>query len=303
MTAVGRHWLVGILLATIAVASVAAEPRVLIVREESVVAQQTAELLARELSSTGWAVAEATTMDDRSFAGHAEGEQALIALGSRAFSSALKHSRGKPIIGALLARGSLDFVAPERGDHWSAILLDQPIDRWINLINAAFPGVQQIGMLASPVGQKAAIAVERRLMERGLTLTIERVATLEDVVPAIERLVPHMDVLLAMPDPFAHNRNTVQPLLLTTYRAGIPVVAYSESYQHAGAVIALYSTIPQIVAQIVDSMRRIQDGKTLPNVQMPRYFTVGVNRAVARSLGLSLPPAEDIEGRLRGLGQ
>ncbi len=302
MIAVRRHWLAGLLLAIVFVASAAAEPYVLIVRDESAVALQTAELLASELSTAGWTVVETTT-DDRSFAGRVEGEQALIALGSRAFGSALKHSRGKPVIGALLARGSLDVIAPGSGDRWSAILLDQPIDRWINLIKAAFPGVQRIGMLASPVGQKAATTLERRLAERGLTLAIEPVATLEDVVPAIERLVPRMDVLLAMPDPFAHNRNTVQPLLLTTYRAGIPVVAYSEPYQHAGAVVALYSTIPQIVAQIVDSVRRIQDGKTLPNVQIPRYFTVGVNRAVARSLGLSLPPAEDIEERLRGLGQ
>ena len=38
-----------------------------------------------------------------------------------------------------------------------------------------------------------------------------------------------------------------QPLLLTTYRAGVPIVAYSESYLQAGAVVALYSTPPQIV--------------------------------------------------------
>jgi ABC-type uncharacterized transport system substrate-binding protein len=112
-----------------------------------------------------------------------------------------------------------------------------------------------------------------------------------------------MGVLLAMPDSLAHNRNTVQPLLLTTYRAGIPVVAYSESYQQAGAVLALYSTVPQVVAQVVDSLQQIREGKALPNHQSPRYFTVGVNSAVARSLGLALPTADEIGGRLRSLAQ
>ncbi|MBU1235351.1 MAG: hypothetical protein KJ634_05060 [Gammaproteobacteria bacterium] len=303
MTAVRRHWPVGFLLAIIAVASVAAEPRVLIVREESAVAQQTAEMLARELSAAGWAVAEVTATDDPSVAGRAEGEQAVVALGARAFGSAVRRARGKPIVSALLTRGSFDDIASGSRERSSAILLDQPIDRWIDLINATFPGVKRVGMLTGPAGQRAAAAVERRLVERGMTLSIERIAKLEDVVPAIEHLVPRMDVLLAMPDPLAHNRNTVQPLLLTTYRAGIPVVAYSESYQHAGAVVALYSTIPQIVAQIVDSVRQIRDGTTLPNVQAPRDFTVGINTAVARSLGLSLPPAADIKERLRSLGQ
>jgi hypothetical protein len=95
----------------------------------------------------------------------------------------------------------------------------------------------------------------------------------------------------------------VQPLLLTTYWAGIPVVAYSESYQQAGAVLDLYSTVPQVVAQVIDSLQQVREGRPLPNLQPPHYFTVGVNAAVARSLGLSLPTSGELVARLRSLGQ
>jgi putative tryptophan/tyrosine transport system substrate-binding protein len=303
MTATLRRYLWGLLLAILPIAGAAAEPRMLIVREDSAVARQASELLARESAAAGWISAEVTIANDRSIPAHVEGEQILVALGSRAFAVALRHSAGKPVIAALLAQSSLDEIAPAAGDRSSAILLDQPVERWISLIQTAFPGIQQIGMLAGPANQKAARVVERKMADRRLTLAIETISSAEEVVPAIERLTPRMGVLLAMPDPLAHNRNTVQPLLLTTYRAGIPVVAYSESYQQAGAVLALYSTVPQIVAQVIDSLQQIREGKPLPSYQSPRYFTVGVNSAVARSLGLSLPSADELNGRLRNLAQ
>lgn len=283
------------------VASPGADARVLIVREDSVVARQAAELLAQEAGMAGWQTSEV------SIGGlgpaQVEGKQILVAFGTRAFAAAIRQAGGRPVIAGLVAQSSLEEIGPMAGERWSAILLDHPAERWINLIQAAFPGVQQVGMLIGANNQKSARLMERKMAERRITLSLEVIASTEEVVPAIERLIPRMGVLLAMPDPLAHNRNTVQPLLLTTYRAGIPVVAYSESYQQAGAVLALYSTVPQIVTQVVESLQQVREGKSLPNLQAPRYFTVGVNAAVARSLGLSLPSSNDLAGRLRSLGQ
>lgn len=303
MTGTLRRCLLGLLLTMLPIVGAAAEPRILIVREDSAVARQASESLAREAAVAGWASSDLTIAGDRPITAHVEGEQVLVALGSRAFAVAVRHAAGRPVIGALLAQGSLEDIPAASGDRWSAILLDQPVERWMNLIQTAFPGIQQIGMLAGPGSLKSVRIVERKMAERRLTLAVESIASAEEVVPAIERLTPRMGVLLAMPDSLAHNRNTVQPLLLTTYRAGIPVVAYSESYQQAGAVLALYSTVPQVVAQVVDSLQQIREGKALPNYQSPRYFTVGVNSAVARSLGLALPTAGEISGRLRSLAQ
>ena len=135
-----------------------------------------------------------------------------------------------------------------------------------------------------------------------MSLAIENVAASEEVIPALDRLLPRANLLLALPDPLTHNRNTVQPVLLTTYRARVPVLAYSEAYQQAGAVLALYSTVPQIVAQVIETLRQLQDGKVLLGAQLsPRYFTVGINTSVARSLGLTLPAAGELQEKLRGL--
>jgi hypothetical protein len=63
----------------------------------------------------------------------------------------------------------------------------------------------------------------------------------------------------------------------------------------------LYTTVPQVVAQAVEALQAFQEGKAPASVQLPRYYTVGVNAAVARSLGLRLPPADELLDRLKAL--
>lgn len=299
MTRLPSCWLVALLLTILAPEAPAAELRALVVHDNAMVTRQAAESLGRELGRAGWIVAETTVGADKAPVIPQDGGQALVALGSQAFRAAVRQAAGRPVVGALLTASAVEEAAAV-GERWSAIVLDQPLDRWLSLVTLAFPG-RQPGMLVSPAGQKAARALERKLAERRQNLAIEAVNAPEEVVPALERLLPRMSLLLALPDPQAHNRNTVQPLLLTTYRAGIPVVAYSESYQQAGAVLALYATVPQVVAQVVETLKQYQEGRTPPSIQPPRYFTVGLNSAVARSLGLQLPSAVELTERLRAV--
>lgn len=299
-----QHWLCGLMLMTAALRGWAVEPRLLIVLEEVAVSRQAADLLNREMTRLGWSVSEATVAFERPAVLRPDNEpglSAIVALGSRAFISASRQAAGRPVVSALISRSALEELLPVGTQRWSAVLLDQPADRWANLTQLAFPHRQQVGMLVGPSGAKNAQLLERSLESRGMSLIIENVAASEEVIPALDRLLPRANLLLALPDPLTHNRNTVQPILLTTYRARLPVLAYSEAYQQAGAVLSLYSTVPQIVAQVLDTLRQLQDAKALPNVQLPRYFTVGINASVARSLGLNLPAASELEQRLRGL--
>jgi putative tryptophan/tyrosine transport system substrate-binding protein len=303
MTGLRLRDLLVVWLAMTTTAVVAGESRVLIVREDSAVSRQAADLLVHDLGLIGWTAAEAAIGSEQPLVTHLEHEQMLVALGARALAVAQRHAGGRPLVAALVGQSTLEETAYGGTDRLSAILLDQPPERWGSLIQAAFPNLQQVGMLVGPASQKVARLAERKLADRRLTLVTESVSSQDDVVPALERLLPRMGLMLALPDPLVHNRNTVQPLLLTTYRAGIPVVAYSESYQQAGAVLALYSTIPQIVAQVIETIQQIQEGRPPPAVQWPRHFTVGVNTSVARSLGLSLPSGAELPARLRGSGQ
>ena len=106
-------------------------------------------------------------------------------------------------------------------------------------------------------------------------------------------------MLLAIPDPIVHNANTVQPILLMSYHAAIPVIAYSPAYQRAGAMVVLYTTPAQLAQQTLELVTAFREGRSLPAVQEAKYFSIGINTTVARSLGISLPDGQVMEQKLR----
>lgn len=302
MGSILRVWLIAALLATEGVCCQAADARLLVLRDDSPLARTAAEQLVQEVARAGYSPTLQIVGEQEMTAGVDPGS-AIVALGLRAHAAALKLAAGRPVVSLLVTRAGIEGQKGSTDGRVSAIVLDQPASRWSNLLQLAFPGSSQVGVLVGPGGNRMLGTLERSLAERRISLAIESVVSAEDVVPALERLLSRVRVLLALPDPVAHNRNTVQALLLTTYRAGIPVVAYSEAYQQAGAVLVLYSTLPQIIAQTVDTLRQFREGKNVPAIQAPHQFTVGVNAVVARSLGLRLPPAGELQERLKALDQ
>lgn len=184
----------------------------------------------------------------------------------------------------------------------SAVYGDMPPGRWMNfaqLVEGRRGGT--VGILAGPVTATRVSRLEAAALERALRLHVERIERENDAGPAVERLVRDAAVLLALPDPVAHTAGTVPPLLLITYRTGVPVIGYSEAYLRAGAAAVLYSTPDQIAQQVVEIVGAFRQGRGLPPPQYTKYFSVGVNQSVARSLGLSLPQPAELEARLRSM--
>lgn len=280
-----------------------AQTRVLVLRDESAATRQAAELLMRELPRLGWVGQEVAVDAEGGEASLSMADTTVVALGHGALRFAGRQGDGRTLVGALVSRASVEQLLPFGVGHWSVVVLDQPAERWANLIVEAFPSARQIGMLVGRSSQRQARLIERRLQDRRRLLTVETVPSEGEVIPALSRLLPRSDVLLTLPDPAVHNRNTVQPILLTTYRSGIPVVAYSEAYLQAGSAVALYSTLPQVVAQVLETLQQFAEGRPPVAIQSPRHFTVGVNAVVARALGLALPSGGELQQRLRNADQ
>lgn len=301
------RWCLAVLLALAAFASAAADKRVLVLRDDGAVVRQTASALAAEFSRLGIGESAVAQFDlaeaDRAaaLAGRLRQENALVAvvaLGPKAVRPALQLAAGKAVVVALVSRATVEDGAYP-ADHVVAIILDQPVERLLNFAQLALPGARQVGVLAGPATQRSLRQLERNASERHLALVTEAIGNPDELVTAAERLTPRIRLLLAIPDPLVHSRNTILPLLLATYRAGVPVLAYSESYLQAGAALALYSTPVQIAQQVGEVALQILDGKHPAGILAPKYYTVGINATVVRSLGLSLPPPAEIEERLQ----
>jgi ABC-type uncharacterized transport system substrate-binding protein len=110
-------------------------------------------------------------------------------------------------------------------------------------------------------------------------------------VPIIEDLIKDNKALLAVYDSVALNPNISKWLLYLAYQHRVPVIGFSRAYVDAGALAAVYSTPEQIGRQAAEIVYDYIEGNSgsLPLQIYPKYFSLGLNRSVARSIGLSLP--------------
>lgn len=224
------------------------------------------------------------------------GSTLVVAVGLSAAQAAANLDGRVPVLSVLLPRSAFERLAREHGrgadpHGFSAVYLDQPFSRQLNLVRYALPERTRLGILAGPVAAEQLPLLQSAVKGGHFRLNVERVAKEEEIIPALNRLMHDSDIaLFAIPDPMVYNRNTIQSILLTTYRYQVPVFGFSLAYVKAGALAAVYSAPAQIGQQVAEIALSLEGekGRGLPPPQYPKYFSIGVNYQVARSMGLEI---------------
>jgi putative ABC transport system substrate-binding protein len=227
-----------------------------------------------------------------------------VALGTEACGQLAGKSLSAPVLCTLLPRASFERVLREAGRRagasFSALYLNQPPGRQLDLIRLALPQARRVGVLWGPDSVVNEAALEAAAQARGLRVVGVPVRPDEPVFAGLKKILDESDVLLALADPQIYNSNSIQNILLTSFRAQVPMLAFSPAYVRAGALMAVHSTPRQIGQQAGVLARGVLQGQPLGQPQFPLQFDVSVNEHVARSLGLRLDAANLTE-RLRRL--
>lgn len=188
----------------------------------------------------------------------------------------------------------LEDFADRRGSKtFSAIFLDQPIERHLRLIRALLPDKRHIGVL-SYKGLMGELA-ELRLRAHGhkLILHEKRIQDDSQIYAGLQEVLYESEVLFALPDASIYNASTMRNILMTSYRSGDPMIGFSPGYVRAGALAAVYSTPDHIAEQAAKAILQYGETRILPAAQHPQLYEVLVNEQVARSLGIDVKtPAE-----------
>lgn len=226
----------------------------------------------------------------------------IVPVGLRATAVALRDAGTVPVLSLLVPES--DYAAlwanlPPRAAAprtRSAIYLDQPLARQLDLLQLLLPHAHRIGALA---GSRSAAQAEHLAVlagERGLETVIMPVPDDGNPIHPLTRLMDRADVLLALPDPNIFRRSSLQAILLTTYRSGVPVIGFSQAYVRAGALTAVYSSAGQIGTQAGEWIAGLASrGEwTLGEPRYPVYYSVSVNPQVAQSLALPIPDEADL---------
>ena len=235
-----------------------------------------------------------------------------VPVGVRATALVLRAADTTPILSLLVPYDTyltlLDNVHPTAARDpglRSAIYLDQPLERQLNLLQLLLPKVLRLGTLAGPNSSQRIAELETLSAQRGLELATEPVGSGDNPVAALTRLLDRSEVLLALPDPGVFNRTSLQAILLTTYRSDVPVLGFSRAYVNAGALAAVHSSAEQIGAQAGEWIADLANagGWRLGNARYPDYYSISVNGRVAQSLGISVADEDVLLERLQALEQ
>ena len=220
-----------------------------------------------------------------------ERQDLIVAVGVRAAQEMVALNLTTPILTTLIPRQAFEKIARQRDfRQFSAVYLDQPLARQMELIRLALPDRSRIGVVLGPESQDTLKMLQFAAKEAKFGLVVEKIGAAEELLPALQRVLADSDVLLALPDPLVFNKGTVQSLLLTTYRYQDPVIGFSQAYVKAGALAAVYTTPEQAGRQAGEMLQHVLNGKAwvLPPPEYPKYFSVSLNYQVARSLAISV---------------
>lgn len=274
----------------------------LVVSDDNAFASETANRLQKliEQSATGIAL-ERVDIASLPAASSANPANLVVTMGDLAWQAATTlSSQDSAVLAVIPRRHIYQALANRSSRNTSAIFLEQPVNRLLNLVSLLRPQAQ-VGIVLGTTTQEMVPLLQTAANERNQHLHMETANEETAVGRALGKVIRKIDVLLAIPDPVVQTANTVQPILLMSYNAGVPVIGYSAAYQRAGAMVSLYTTPEQLARQAVEAIIAWRQGKGLPANTRPKYFTVGINTTVAHSLGVELPDADTLEQKLRSM--
>lgn len=202
--------------------------------------------------------------------------------------------RRPPVL--LLAPSPSDAVL---GKTDSAIYWSPSLSAQLALTRYLLPATNRIGMLVSndPDDQSwirsfrqyaATQSVDVRIMEADPARLARQVA----------ELATTCDVLLAQPDLRLYNRDSIRLVLLAAYRQNRVLIGPGPAFVRAGALASLYAPPARIAEAVAQAVRAFERNGRLPPPARLKHFSVSLNAQVARSLGLTVPAAAELERML-----
>ena len=226
----------------------------------------------------------------------------LITFGYALLQWRLKLQDPPPTLALQVSRSGLKKYWPERLPYSDNLLLlwsDPPVARQLYLIKRIFPHIHRVGVLYST--RSAELLTEAQPIAEKLNLSLHgRKASQSTSNHALQQLLQHSDVILAVHDNEIYNSATIKTVLLTSYSQHTALIGPSTTFIQAGSLATSYSSASHWLDTLVDWLE--VNPKHWPTDAYPHHFSVMTNPQVARSLGVDLPPVEQLLLQLQQSG-
>lgn len=226
----------------------------------------------------------------------AETPQVVVALGSTAARELRRLHPELPLVFSMVldpVSSGLPSAGARSPDNLTGITMDVPPEAPLQALLEVMPGVRGLGVLT---GAGQAEQIRARLQASGLlgkrALLLEPVRAERELPAVLERLLPRVDAVLALPDLVLYAESSLQFLLLQTLRQNRPLSGVQEPVVRAGALVGValdFAALGRQTGRLVEKILSGADPASLA-VEAPEQLTRMVNLRTARRLGLALEP-------------
>ena len=226
----------------------------------------------------------------------------IVAGGGTLGAQAAKDATGTipivfPLVGDPVADGLVNSLARPGGNLTGSSLLLQTVDKLLELLQQAVPGISRVALLfkpdASPRGTKDYLdAAERAARTLGLRLQLVEARHPDDFDRAFSEMMrAHAEALVVLATPvFATASRRLADLAIKTR---LPTMFSLREFVRAGGLMSYGPDRAQLfrrAATYVDQILKGAKPADLP-VQQPTKFELVINLKTARALGLTIPQA------------
>ncbi len=231
----------------------------------------------------------------------------VVSIGSEATRIALQQSPPPPLLAILIPAQAFDRLTND-SDHpaairvgtLSALYLEQPLERQLQLAQLIKPEARNLGTAVGPLSAANLHALQSASARFNLDLHAVAITPDDNPVKRLTPVIERSDIFLAQPDRKLFNRGLARWLLYITARARIPLIGFSPALVNAGAIAGVYSSPDSVAKESAEWIRRwyaSPDG-TLPPPAYPRLFELSTNPSAARSLRLNIADPETLKQQL-----
>ena len=174
----------------------------------------------------------------------------------------------------------------------TGILITVSAEKQFTLLKKIMPKVERIGVVYDP--SKSSLTVNSGLKvadKMGLILGNIPATDPATVPDKIEGLKGKIEVLWGVVDDTIYNKNSMEFILLFSFRNKIPLIGFSPNQVKAGALFAMYCNYPSLGSQAGEVAGRILDGTGAGDIplQSPSTVNYSISKRAAKLMGLKIP--------------
>ena len=226
----------------------------------------------------------------------------VVTVGSLATALASRRLKGVPIVYTMVVNP--EKILEPGGAPATGVSLDQDAARAFRAVTEALPGVRKVGVLFDPAQSGPRVEeAKAAAAAAGLGLLPVEVPSARELPEALRRLLDQRpDVVWLLVDrTVLATQEGLELIMLETLQRGVPVVAPSERYAKAGALLALTSDYGQVGEETgrlaLRALKSRASGAPLPAAERAESLQTVVNEKVRGTLGVEVrgahaaPPA------------